>query len=1270
MQIQFNSQFQSLLKRFSYLLPLIVIFSFSRLNAGLPEAWEAFKNNELDAAETEFKEIVAQGDKDAFQAALALNNIYSERNDYQAGLNNIRNIIKYSPEITPYFYSLIQFLMAQNFINIDVENDILEEMLDSKKINETIKAHIYELISRNKVKVYDYKAAKKIWEKIGQIKSWAIAGPFDNTSRSGFNKNYPPIANPESDAVFINRNRAKIEWQDFTVEKPATWHNLKDKYPVYNSIFFAQTFCKSDKEQKVQLRIGTSGSLKAWVNDALVFEEADERNNGIDTYIAEIQLHKGWNRLLIQIGSSDIEECNFLARITDDDGRLIDDIEFSTKMEKYKKAAKTKLNPKENRIEKFFLDEIQKNPDNLANYLCLADMYFWLGDLENARITYEKALVIAPGCGIILSKLYFTLDVDNKETQKNMVLDQIKQADPDNMNALAVDFEEEIDKKDYDKVQSIIERMQRRSRNKITLSGYELQLASAQSKFELINQIIDGLYNEMPQNETIVYQKMYVERNFKRNNTEAANVLSKYVKNFNSLNMIYQLANLYFELGQEENGFKEMSRLLEYEPNNDVVLSQIGNKHFAQREYTKALEYFLKCIKISPYNLNNVLNVAVAYDENEQDSEAIPYYKRYIELNPFDYKVRDKLLKLEKQTSPVDLVENPDYYSIFAQAPDASQYPNDNAAILYYSTTRGIISGAVSESRRIMLVKIFTSKGIDELKEYSIDDIGNTTIEKAEVLKKDGRRLKAEVNGLTAVFTNLDIGDGILLISKSQHYKTMMLGDYFWDSHYFEFMYPCLTNKYTLIVPPSEKFDYKTENFDLKPVISDTAGYKKYTWGKGATPALRNEAYTPAYVDCAATLHVSSIPDWNTVSTWYNDVSLALARPDYDTRKLLDSLFSDGQELSEMETAKKIYNYIVTKIRYSSIPFRQSGLVPQLASDVIVTQMGDCKDVSTLFATLCRLKGIDARLVLISTRDNGSKSMPLPSIDFDHCIAMIKINNKKYYIELTSDSNPFGTIAFALKNAIALEIGDNIGSKTFLMNPDTRLKNSTERETKVTIKGNQMFVESNSVKYGSAAVVMRSTYQNVAEEEQRSTIIGIISRDLPRARLLDLKFDETLNNTADSVHYNYSFTVDNCFSKITSLHALKIPISDALTSFQPLANDDRKYPVVLYYNLIEDYLKERVEIELPENYTLLEIPANTDKKSKYIDYSLHFKQEGNKLVINRLLTVKNDIVGIEDFFEFRQLWEDIIQDDTQQLAFKEKTNDKGNKSSKKGKTKK
>jgi len=158
-----------------------------------------------------------------------------------------------------------------------------------------------------------------------------------------------------------------------------------------------------------------------------------------------------------------------------------------------------------------------------------------------------------------------------------------------------------------------------------------------------------------------------------------------------------------------------------------------------------------------------------------------------------------------------------------------------------------------------------------------------------------------------------------------------------------------------------------------------------YVWEKNSQEALKYEDKMPPMDDVTNMLYISSIPDWKFVSDWYNNIASAKARSSYEIKTVVTDLFSGKGNIDELTKVKMIYNYITSNIAYSSVPFRQSGIVPQNPSTVVNTRIGDCKDVSTLFVSMCKEAGITANLALANTRDRGQNTLLLPSIDFNHC---------------------------------------------------------------------------------------------------------------------------------------------------------------------------------------------------------------------------------------------------------------------------------------------
>jgi transglutaminase-like putative cysteine protease len=121
-------------------------------------------------------------------------------------------------------------------------------------------------------------------------------------------------------------------------------------------------------------------------------------------------------------------------------------------------------------------------------------------------------------------------------------------------------------------------------------------------------------------------------------------------------------------------------------------------------------------------------------------------------------------------------------------------------------------------------------------------------------------------------------------------------------------------------------------------------------------------------VDVAPTLSLSSIPDWKFMSNWYSDLSSSKAKQDFEVKEVVAELLKDKSNLTDLEKAKLIYNYIASNIAYSNVPFMHGAIIPQKAARTLATKLGDCKDVSTLYVAMCKEAGFQSLYIIAKRR--------------------------------------------------------------------------------------------------------------------------------------------------------------------------------------------------------------------------------------------------------------------------------------------------------------
>ncbi|MBM2815539.1 MAG: hypothetical protein HW421_2301 [Ignavibacteria bacterium] len=811
-----------------------------------------------------------------------------------------------------------------------------------------------------------------------------------------------------------------------------------------------------------------------------------------------------------------------------------------------------------------------------------------------------------------------------------------------------------MDKEYYPEAKEILAKIEKFSPVNQQIIYKKFRLAIADKNYEEAFHFLNQGYKEYPDFYQFVQTFFTYIKDGTKDINRAIDILEDYLDGNYNIDAADKLVECYFKIGKFEKGIKWIEQLIDNNPVSIGEVDELADVYYNMRQYEKAIEYYQTASKIAPFVGKYYGETGNCYKELNDNFEAKNYYNKCLTYQPTNYSIRENLRKLYNQKLVFDFFEKPDFYKLFKEAPKVDEYPDDNSIILYDEVQRVVYKSGGSEEKHFLLVKTFNSAGIDNWKEYYVPVYSGQDylIEYAEVLKKDGNRLKAELKNNHIVFPSLSDGDGILIIYKIQNYNYGKLSKHFWDEQFFKSFVPKTTVKYSLLIEPGIDFRYKVLNSDLKPIVKDLVEFKLYTWEAKNQQSIKHEKNMPQLNDVGEVLHISSLSDWDFVSKWYSDLSRTKAKADFEVKETIKTLFASKENLSTLDKVKEIYNYIVKNIRYSFVAFRQSGMIPQKASKVLSTKIGDCKDVSTLFTAMCSEIGVTSHLVLVSTRNNGKFVMPLPSIEFNHCIAKVIIEGYDYYVELTSDNNPFGAIGKSLDNAFILEIDDNPQVKmdaTYLL-PGAKSRNIIFRQSVIKFDDTKMLVEKNTIKTGSTAAGMRQSYRDIGKDSREKKMQEAITKDFPGIKLTGLKFDDNLKTTSDTVSYRIDYTVPNVFSQVSNLKIFRLPWSDGIEPLEFLSSSERKYPINFFEYNYEDEETEYLEITIPEQYKIAELPEDISYSCSIADYSLNYEQKDSKLFMRRSLIYKGDYVPLREYGDIKKFFEQVASADAKQLA--------------------
>ena len=1137
---------------------------------------------------------------------------------------------------------------------------LLNKILDDRKAPGTLVAAANYQMGMHFLFSNEFDKATKYYEAVSNIKNWQYTGPFENISESGFFKNYGPLQHPEPGAVFKSLTNADVKWFTPKNEIKDGWTPACYQFNNSTAIVYAQNFVTSAIDQTVYCNVGVSGSIKVWINDELVISERRERVTELDAFTVKCNLKKGINRILVQLGYSNLNYPNFNLRFTDSTYHTLTNINGSSIYAPYQKVS-TQDNYTLIPLfaETFFLNKIDKDPNNLVNYLLLTDVYLRVSKLKEARELITKALAKAPDNSLLRMKLIDVLDKENNRTLLVEEIEKLKKQDPESFYVLDQKIKELFQNEKYDDIDTVLKRRIELYGEDIVTDNYKILLAAKEKKYDLMVSEVEESGKKYPDNPKFADMMYTVKKEVYKDNKAALKVYENFLKT----NFDYK-TNLDYSNALEENGYSNQAleikqKLADNFPYSPQAFYELSKYFYSSKEFNKAEETINEALALSPYNETYWEQLGDVETEKKNTSAAMNAYTNSLLYNPDQYDLINKTRKLNGKSELYKLFPETDINKLIDNDnPEEAKNTSNGYYYILDETNVILYTGGATEMYCTLIVKIVNEDGVDKYKESSISYNNNQSllIDKVEIIKKDHSTIEGERNENQIVFTNLEAGDVIIFKYRLQNYDYGRFAKDFWDKCYFISNIYSASTRYNLLIPKNQTLQYEVVNSDIKPVISEVEDFKKYSWTIEKSTPLKDEPLMPATSDIGTVLHLTTLNSWNEIANWYSDVTNNNAEEDFEIKEAFKKIFSgDDKNLSQFAKAKKIYEYLENNIRYSSVPFRQSNYVPQRPSETLTTRLGDCKDLSSLFVTLAQMARIKAQMVLVNTRDNGLKDILLPSMEFNHCIAKAILDNKPYYIELTDNNLPFASLPNNLNDAIILEVPyKSVANDTELklLKAENRTKDIIKRYINIKPEGDDLNISIKSIKCGRFSADTRDTYKSLDDEKQMIEFEKSIAQGYKNNVKLSSVHFSGLDKLNDSVVYDYAYKVKNEVSEIGSIKTFKVNYPDIVATLDKFSADTRLYPIEYWYYEDADAYETYVTISAPAGKKFIELPQSESFNFKDMKFSITYTlSTPSKLLITRKYSCKRQNLAASDYAMFKSFFERIVKAEQKFIAF-------------------
>lgn len=330
------------------------------------------------------------------------------------------------------------------------------------------------------------------------------------------------------------------------------------------------------------------------------------------------------------------------------------------------------------------------------------------------------------------------------------------------------------------------------------------------------------------------------------------------------------------------------------------------------------------------------------------------------------------------------------------------------------------------------------------------------------------------------------------------------------------------------------------------------------------------------------------------------DVGTQLNKTNYFKKNLPDSILLKTDDL---EKAKAIYSFIQNHYTWDGSYYSSETEV----KDAFDQKKGSVPEVNLSLINALEAAGLDAKLMLLSTRQNGLPTELYPVMTkFNYTVAVLKIGGETYLVDATDKQAPFGIIPFRALNVQGRVMDFRKGSYWMPIEPFKQ--NIDYINSQITAKPNGDFIgKVNQAGYGYIALKKRNTI----DEESLQEYIKTQQNDKAGIEIEDYQVED-LSVIENPLKENYTVSIE---PETVGDKVILYPFSNkTYITENPFKMKERSYPMDFGFPFTNTYL---ISIDLGEVYEVEQLPKSRSIKLPNDDgeCSVTYVAEGSKINI-------------------------------------------------------
>jgi tetratricopeptide (TPR) repeat protein/transglutaminase-like putative cysteine protease len=1197
-------------------------------------------------------------DSSDIAARLALGRLAEEQDDTVGALQAWRPLYHLSPghwSATALWPEMVRLTEASG--RWDLLTAAARDVLAAPTAPAPLRASARLALAHQALRTGDGGTADHLWAGLGYVRAWKVIGPFDNVSKSGFDKAWPPEQAMDFQHSCVGKDGQNLQWHTLALlgrgGECAVGSSLSDRDP---DVFYAATSLYSAREQPVTLQVNTTGASKLFLRGRLVFSDPVYRpapDLVADVFPVAVTLHAGWNTVLLKLADDEHLTSSFRLRVTTPSGadlppmKADPDHAVLTTLD----AGQT-LPPAAKTATETLLR--RQGADNLDASDALVSELKSTGDDAEAVTVARANLACVPNSPWLHWQLGQALQSDDQIDEARAERDAACQADPKLLLAAldAVDDQSEsLAPAEY--VRQLKALLAARPGSASVL----WDLADAYDTVKLSSEALRTARaaEQAAPGTTAVLHLAHFLRDHDRD-AEALHVLTAALTAApNDFDLLDQKASLLVDQGDASVAIAAYQRLLTQELPDPTDRATLAGLYEAQQDLASADRVLSVARLQRPQDSEVCSSLADVARGLGHKKEALDLLAAAISLDPSAVALREERQVLIGEKPVIDLAPPTPGQPLIDQARKSGG--QGASAVVLLDEGREVVSPDYATVVRYhKITRIGDAAAVTRFSNYPLSRptlSSDVTLESARLIKANGKvedmADKYDDDQQAVAFPSLAPGDTIDVSYRVEDYARGGLAHQFWANWLFsDTETPVKLSRFVLITPAGMTFQTQAHGATPAPTERDSGGWHIREWRTADVPAFKGAQLGSSVLDNGAWLDISSISSWSDVVRWYRALSGPRCLPDEAIRaKALD--LTQGLN-TDTEKLRAIVTY-VRGLQYQSTPFRLSAYVPTEGKQVIREQYGDCKDKAALLTALLSAVGIQSDMVLLSPREHGVTPF-LPSPRFNHAIARVQTVQGPLWVDATADQMAFGGFPAEDQQVPALVIDDATTDLTTtpLLAPERNTLDNTFQGTLTsdgTLHGSLEMVAD-----GNWGWLFHTIFKEVPQDKRDEALRGYATEAAKGA----VYEGGGLEDDADpdkpfSLHVKYH--QDGYSAATDNFLLLRLPwgSGEEAAALETLKQETPEGQDLDLASLRGRYVS-KVSLQLPAGFMPQNLQPEKKADSPFGFYDVTYHMDGGTLSAECDMTFTQMRVAAKDVSQFMAFLQALDQETGRQMVFK------------------